>query len=72
LSELQTVFDSDIVIILEGMSLIDGNEAERLEMCFTYRNQSAHPSAAPIADPNVVAFFSDITAIVLASPRFNS
>jgi len=72
LSELQTVFDSDIVIILEGMSLIDGNEAERLEICFTYRNQSAHPSAAPIADPNVVAFFSDITAIVLANPVFNS
>lgn len=71
-SELQTVFDSDIVIILEGMGLIDGNEAERLEICFTYRNQSAHPSAAPIADPNVVAFFSDITAIVLANPKFNS
>ena len=54
------------------MELIEGNEAERLEMCFTYRNQSAHPSAAPIADPNVVAFFSDITAIVLANPVFNS
>ena len=72
LSELQTVFDSDIVIVLEGMGLIEGNQAERLEMCFTYRNQSAHPSAAPIADPNVVAFFSDITAIVLANPVFNS
>ena len=72
LSELQSVFDSDIVIILDGMGLIDGNEADRLEMCFTYRNQSAHPSAAPIADPNVVAFFSDITAIVLANPVFNS
>ena len=72
LSELQTVFDSDIVIILEGMNLIDGNEAERLEICFTYRNQSAHPGAAPIADPNVVAFFSDITAIVLANHMFNS
>jgi hypothetical protein len=72
LSELQTVFDSDIVIILEGMGLIDGNQAERLEICFTYRNQSAHPSAAPIADPNVIAFFSDITAIILANPVFNS
>lgn len=72
LSELQTVFDADLVVVLEGMNLIDGNEAERLEVCFMYRNQSAHPSAAPIADPNVVAFFSDINAIVLQNPRFNS
>lgn len=71
LSELQTVFDTDLVVILEGMNLIDGNEAERLEVCFMYRNQSAHPSAAPIADPNVVAFFSDINAIVLQNPKFN-
>ncbi|HSY00757.1 MAG TPA: hypothetical protein VK819_01315 [Acidobacteriaceae bacterium] len=70
-AELQTVFDSDLVVVLEGMGLLDGNEAERLEMCFTYRNQSAHPSEAPIADPNVVAFFSDITAIVLANAKFS-
>jgi hypothetical protein len=72
LSELQTVFDTDLVVVLEAMNLIDGNEAERLEVCFMYRNQCAHPSAAPIADPNVVAFFSDINAIVLQNPRFNS
>jgi hypothetical protein len=72
LSELQTVFDTDLVVILEGMNLIDGNQAERLEVCFMYRNQSAHPSAAPIGDPNVVAFFSDINAIVLQNPKFNS
>jgi hypothetical protein len=72
MSELQTVFDSDLIVILEEMGLIDGNEAARLEICFTYRNQSAHPSAAPIADPNVVAFFSDISAIVLANALFNA
>jgi hypothetical protein len=72
LSELQAVFDTDLIVVLEGMNLLDGNEAERLEVCFMYRNQSAHPSAAPIADPNVVAFFSDINAIVLQNPRFNS
>jgi hypothetical protein len=71
LSELQAVFDTDLVVVLEGMNLLDSNEAERLEVCFMYRNQSAHPSAAPIADPNVVAFFSDINAIILQNPKFN-
>jgi len=72
LSELQTVFDTDLIVVLEGMGLLDGNEAERLETCFQYRNHSAHPGEAPIADPNVVAFFSDINAIVLQNPKFNS
>jgi hypothetical protein len=68
-SELQTIFDSDLIILLEGMALIDGNEAARLETCFLYRNQSAHPSAAPIADPHVLAFFTDVVSIVLRNER---
>jgi hypothetical protein len=72
LAELQTIFDTDLIIILEGLELLDGNEAERMETCFQYRNHSAHPGAAPIAEPNVVAFFSDISAIVLQNPKFNS
>ena len=69
LSELQTIFDSDLIVLLEGMALIDGNEAARLETCFLYRNQSAHPSAAPIADPHVLAFFTDIVSIVLRNSK---
>ncbi len=72
LSELQTVFDTDLIVVLEGMELIDGNEAERLRTCFQYRNHSAHPSGAPIADPNLVAFFSDINLIILQNKKFNS
>jgi len=70
LSELQTVFDSDLVVVLEGMGLLDGNQAERLETCFQYRNHSAHPGQAPIGDPHLVAFFTDINEIVLQNPKF--
>ena len=70
LSDLQTVFDTDLVVVLEGMQLIDGNQADRLEVCFQYRNHSAHPGHAPIGQPHLVAFFTDIAEIVLANPKF--
>ena len=70
-SELQTVFDTDLLVVLEGMSLIDGNQADRLRTCFQYRNHSAHPGNAPIEDAHVVAFFTDINAIVLQNRSFN-
>lgn len=70
LSELQTVFDTDLIVILEGMELIDGNQAERLRTCFQYRNHSAHPGEAPIEEPNMIAFFHDINSIVLNNAKF--
>ena len=70
LSELQTVFDTDLIIILEGMELIDGNQAERLRTCFQYRNHSAHPGEAPIEEPNMIAFFSDINGIIFNNEKF--
>jgi hypothetical protein len=69
LSELQTVFDTDLVVVLEGMQLIDGNQADRLEVCFQYRNHSAHPGQAPIGQPHTVAFFTDIAEIILTNPK---
>lgn len=70
ITELQTVFDTDLIVVLEGMELIDGNQAERLRTCFQYRNHSAHPGEAPIEQAHIVAFFTDITAIVLNNPKF--
>lgn len=70
LGELQAIFDTDLIIIIGWLGLIDGNQADRLRTCFQYRNHSAHPGQAPIKDANVVAFFSDITAIVLENPSF--
>ena len=70
-AELQKVFDSDLIIVVESLGLLDGNQSERLETCFKYRNQSAHPGLAPIESPHVVAFFTDIVRIVLTNPKFD-
>jgi len=69
-SELQEVFDIDLMWVLEGMGLIDSNEGDRLRVLFAYRNQSAHPGDAPIGEPHIIAFFSDVVEIVVANPGF--
>ncbi|MCH7964578.1 MAG: hypothetical protein IH852_11650 [Bacteroidetes bacterium] len=71
LSELQTIFDRDLVVILEGMGLIDGNQAQRLETCFQYRNHSAHPGEAPVEPVHAVSFFVDINKIILNNANFS-
>jgi hypothetical protein len=70
ISELQQVFDRDLLVVLQGMGLLDANQAERLETCFQYRCHSAHPGEAPIDEPHVIAFFGDITTIILQNPKF--
>jgi len=71
LGELQEVFDSDLIIVCEGMGLLDGNEADRLiRVDFQYRNHSAHPGQAPVEEPHLVAFFNDIDKMILRNPRF--
>lgn len=71
LNELQEVFDTDLIWVLEGMELIDANQGDRLRTCFQYRNQSAHPGEAPINDLHLNAFFSDVVEIVLKNPKFS-
>jgi hypothetical protein len=70
LSELQRIFDTDILWVLEYLELIDGNQHQRLRFCFELRNNSAHPGQAPIEPENVYSFYSDITKIVLRNPKF--
>ena len=72
LAELQAVFDTDLIVVLEVMGLLDGNQADRLRTCFQYRNQSAHPGLAPIEDPHLVAFFTDINAMIFQNPKFSA
>lgn len=69
-SELQGVFDNNLLWVVEGIGLIDANQGDRLRSMFTYRNQSAHPGEAPIGEAHIIAFFSDIVEIVLANPAF--
>lgn len=46
ISDLQLVFDTDVLWILEGMQVIDANQHARLRSCFELRNHSAHPGGA--------------------------
>jgi hypothetical protein len=71
LGDLQAVFDRDLIVVIEAMELIDSNQADRLRSNFEYRNQSAHPGQAPIEDPHLVAFFTDVCSIVLLNPTFD-
>ena len=72
ISELREVFDSNILWILEGMQLIDGNQHTRLRSCFELRCQSGHPGDAPVTEYNLLSFFSDINEIVLKNPTFSA
>lgn len=65
-----SVFDNDLLWVLEFMGIVDGNEHEKLEICFTLRNTCAHPGNAVVTPENVLSFFSDIDALVLNNPKF--
>jgi len=70
LAELQTVFDTDILWILEYWGLIDTNEHDRLEICFTMRNNAAHPGEAPITEENLLSFYSDLKTMIFDNDEF--
>lgn len=71
LSELRmTVFDNDLLWVLEFLGAIDGNQHEKLEICFTMRNTSAHPGEAIYTDENVLSFFSDLDHLVFSNIKF--
>lgn len=65
-----SVFDNDLLWVLEFMGSIDGNQHERLEICFTMRNTSAHPGEAPVTPENVLSYFSDLDSLILNNPKF--
>jgi len=70
LNELQDVPDNDVILVLEGMRLLDGAQGDRLRSCYRYRCQAAHPGAAPLGDPNLAAFLHDVELMVFANPEF--
>jgi len=72
LSDLRmSVFDGILLWVLEFLGTIDGNQHERLEICFTVRNTCAHPGEAIVSDENLLSFFSDIDNLVFANPKFD-
>ena len=70
-AELQaTIFDNDILWVLEYWGLIDSNQHERLMICFTMRNNSGHPGDATISPENLVSFYSDLDNNVFKNKNF--
>ena len=68
--ELQaSVFDSDLLWVLEYWELIDSNQNDRLNICYTMRNNSAHPGEAKITRENLASFYSDIKTMVFDNPK---
>jgi hypothetical protein len=71
LSDLEaTVFDNDLLWVLDYWNLIDANQHDRLQICFTMRNNAAHPGDAPITEQNLASAFSDIKNMVIDNPKF--
>jgi len=72
LTELRmSVFDKDLLWILEFLCHIDGNQHEKLEICLTMRNTCAHPGENLTSDENILSFFSDINNLIFSNPKFN-
>jgi hypothetical protein len=71
LSDLRmTVFDRQLLWILEFLGDIDGNQHERLGICLTVRDTCAHPGEATISEENLLSFFSDIDTMIFSNPKF--
>lgn len=71
LSDLRmTVFDNDLLWVIEFMLIIDSNEHEKLQVCFTYRNICSHPGDAKVTPENLESFFSDINQIIFKNNKF--
>jgi hypothetical protein len=71
LSDLRmSVFDNDLLWVLEFLGAIDGNQHERLEICFVMRNTCAHPGETNITPENLLSFFSDIDSLIFNSSKF--
>lgn len=65
-----TVFDNDLLWVLEYWGLIDTNQHDRLQICFTMRNNAAHPGDATTTEQNLASAFSDIKTMVFDNPNF--
>lgn len=65
-----TVFDTDLLWVLEYWNLIDSNQHERLKNCFDMRNHAAHPGDAKTTMENLASAFSDIKTMVLDNTNF--
>jgi hypothetical protein len=66
-----SVFDNDLIWVLEYWGFFDSNQADRLHICFTMRNNAAHPGEAPISPENLASFYSDINSFIFQNPKLS-
>ena len=71
ISEMQEVFDNDVLLALEAMGYIDNNQNTRLSSCYNMRCNCGHPGNAPMTKFNVLSFFSDLLEIIYKNPKFD-
>jgi hypothetical protein len=68
-SHLREANDRHILMVLDGLDLIDSNQRARLDHCVDIRIHCSHPGDAPITDANLLSFFSDLSEIVFKNPK---
>lgn len=71
ISELQAIFDADLITLIEGDNLIDSNQARNLRRCLDDRNQSAHPGEASLTKDHLKVFFSNIRHIIFENQNLS-
>lgn len=72
LSDLRmSVLDNDLLWVLEFLGVLDGNEHEKLAICFTLRNTCAHPGDTSPSPENVISFFSDINQHIFQNTKLS-
>jgi len=65
-----TVFDTDLLWVLEYMNYIDANQHQRLSNCFVMRNNCAHPGEAKVTPKNLISFYSDLKKFIFDNEKF--
>lgn len=65
-----TVFDTNLLQVIEYMGLISKDQHDRLDTCYTLRCDAAHPSNVPISYENLASFFSDLKSVVFENEKF--
>lgn len=68
-SHLREANDRHVLMVLDGLDLIDSNQRARLDHCLDIRIHCSHPGDAPITDANLLSFFSDLSEIVFKNPK---
>ena len=71
ISDLREVPDRRILWVLDGMSILESNQRQRLEYGLDMRIQASHPGDAEVTLTNLESFFSDLSTLVFKNPKLS-